>query len=54
MNRKKVVVYSQPGALWLLTRGSTRIPADDYEAKDLHGGGFQTLFGSHHNGKKRR
>ena len=39
--------------LWLLTRGFARIPDDDYGAKDLDGGGFQTLFGSD-NGKKRR
>jgi len=39
--------------LWLLTRGFARIPEDDYGAKDLDGGGFQTLFGSD-NGKKKR
>jgi len=39
--------------LWLLTRGFVRIPEDDYGAKDLDGGGFQTLFGSD-NGKKKR
>ena len=39
--------------LWLLTRGFATIPDDDYGAKDLDGGGFQTLFGSD-NGKKRR
>lgn len=39
--------------LWLLTRGFARIPEDDYGAKDLDGGGFQTLFGSDQ-GKKRR
>jgi len=39
--------------LWLLSRGFATIPDDDYGAKDLDGGGFQTLFGSD-NGKKRR
>jgi hypothetical protein len=39
--------------LWLLTRGFATIPDDDYGAKDLDGGGFQTLFGNG-NGKKRR
>jgi hypothetical protein len=39
--------------LWLLTRGFATIPDDDYGAKDLDGGGFQTLFGSD-NAKKRR
>ncbi|HLK07138.1 MAG TPA: hypothetical protein VKV30_04340 [Candidatus Angelobacter sp.] len=39
--------------LWLLTRGFATVPDDDYGAKDLDGGGFQTLFGSD-NGKKRR
>jgi hypothetical protein len=32
--------------LWLLTRGFATVPDDDYEAKDLDGGGFQMLFGS--------
>jgi len=33
--------------LWLLSPlGLARIPDDDYGAKDLDGGGFQTLFGS--------
>jgi hypothetical protein len=39
--------------LWLLTRGFATIPDDDYGAKDLDGGGLQTLFGND-NGKKRR
>jgi hypothetical protein len=39
--------------LWLLTRGFATIPDDDYGAKDLDGGGLQTLFGDD-NGKKRR
>jgi hypothetical protein len=32
--------------LWLLTRGFSTVPDDDYGAKELDGGGFQTLFGS--------
>jgi hypothetical protein len=40
-------------ALWLLSRGLIRIPEDDYGAKDLDGGGFQTLFGSHKDKKGR-
>jgi hypothetical protein len=33
--------------LWLLSPlGLARIPENDYGAKDLDGGGFQTLFGS--------
>jgi hypothetical protein len=39
--------------LWLLTRGFAEIPDDDYGAKDLDGGGLQTLFGND-TGKKRR
>jgi hypothetical protein len=39
--------------LWLLSPLLGRVPEDDYGAKDLDGGGFQTLFGSD-NGKKRR
>jgi len=39
--------------LWLLTRGFAEIPDDDYGAKDLDGGGLQTLFGRD-DGKKRR
>jgi hypothetical protein len=39
--------------LWFLTRGFAEIPDDDYGAKDLDGGGLQTLFGND-TGKKRR
>ena len=39
--------------VWLLTRGFATIPDDDYGAKDLDGGGVQTLFGSDNRNKKR-
>jgi hypothetical protein len=32
--------------LWLLSPLLGRVPEDDYGAKDLDGGGFQTLFSS--------
>jgi hypothetical protein len=39
--------------LWLLSPLLGRVPEDDYGAKDLDGGGFQTLFSSDKDEKKR-
>lgn len=38
---------------WLLSRGFATVPDDDYGAKDLDGGGLQTLFGSDKGNKRR-